>query len=164
MTLLGLGSGYFLWGARVARLTESINGLTLEVDTMRERLAKPQQQDQPNGWRAADELRVINEAIAAFRQELSDQKAMIERNGQVIPADTATVNAELRTVREELAGCIADKRDLEMRAGANPAPSAPPAFAPQQAPAFRPTPPATPEPPPAPPRPPVGSDLSDPRF
>ncbi len=160
MTLFGLGSGYFLWGARVARLTESMNGLTLEIDTMRERLAKPRAEEQPGAGRAADELRVINESIAAFRQELSDQKAMIERNGAVIPADTASVNAELRTVRDELAVCIADKRDLEMRTGARPA-TAPPAF-PAPAPAFPPTSPPTPAVPPS--RPAPGQDLSDPRF
>ncbi len=37
--LTGLGIGYFLWGARVAKLTESLNSMVLETDTLRSRLA-----------------------------------------------------------------------------------------------------------------------------
>jgi hypothetical protein len=167
MTLFGLGSGYFLWGARVARLTETVNGLTLEIDTMRERLAKPQ--DLPGG-RASDELRVINESVAAFRQELAEQKILIQQNtAAATPADIAEAQADLRKLRDELATCIADKNDFEMRCGGNKpvipgyAPSAPsyvpvPVAPPSPTPGLR---PSTPPPPPADPR---INDLSDPRF
>jgi hypothetical protein len=167
MTLFGLGSGYFLWGARVARLTETINGLTLEIDTMRERLVKPQ--DLPGG-RAADELRVINESMAAFRQELAEQKILIQQNtAAATPANIAEVQSDLRKVRDELATCIADKNDFEMRCGGNK--PVIPGYAPS-APSYVPV-PSTPEPPlgyrpSAPPPPPAPAprlnDLSDPRF
>ncbi|MFN2425978.1 MAG: hypothetical protein ABR587_05985 [Candidatus Binatia bacterium] len=160
--LLGIGSGYFLWGSRVARLTESLSGLTLELDTMREKLASPRAESAEGGIRSADELRVINESIAAFRQELANQKALIESQAAAaVPADAASANAELRTVRNELAGCIADKQDLERRCPAGGAPpSAVPGYRPEPTPTYRP--PVAPTPP-APARPP-GNDLSDPRF
>lgn len=130
--LVGLGSGYVLWGSRVARLTESLSGLTLELDTMRARLAAPQQpQAGEGGVKAADELRVINESIAAFRQELAEQKALVERTAAAaVPADSASIGAELRTVRNELAVCIADKQDLELKCRGGAAPAAP-AYQPQ---------------------------------
>lgn len=157
--LLGLGSGYFLWGSRVARLTESLSGLTLELDTMRARLASPRPDE--GGTKASDELRVINESIAAFRQELATQKTLIETQAAAaVPADAASANAELRSVRTELAACIADKQDLELRCPGGGAPSAAPSYAPP-APAYRPT-PAAPTAPPAARSP--GNDLSDPRF
>ena len=129
--LLGLGSGYFLWGSRVARLTESLSGLTLELDTMRARLVAPRSSEPEVGTvKAADELRVINESIAAFRQELAEQKSLIEKSSAVAaaPADAtaASASAELKTVRNELNACIADKQDLELRCGPAPAPSYPP--------------------------------------
>jgi hypothetical protein len=167
MMLLGIGSGYFLWGSRVARLTESINALTLELDTMRERLARPQADEMPGGVRAADELRVINESIAAVRTELSEQKAMIERNAlAATPVDAAEAQAHLRKLREELAVCIADKQDFEIRCGGNKPPAPPAYVTPPEAPMYRPTPSPAPGSQPATPssRPPVGNDLDDPRF
>lgn len=176
--LLGIGSGYFLWGSRVARLTESLSGLTLELDTMRARLAAPAAaQPEEGGTRAADELRVINESIAAFRQELADQKALIERTATAaVPPDAAAINAQLRTTRTELAACIADKQDLEVRCSGARAPAAP-TYAPATPPAGYAPPPPPPAyaPPPVPPRPQApaavppdasapGADLSDPRF
>jgi hypothetical protein len=165
MVLLGLGTGYFLWGQRVARLTESLNGLTLEVDTMRERLARPQEPQ--GGPRAADELRVINESIAAVRAELAEQKAMIERNVAAPAVDVAEAQAELTKLRNELATCIADKNDFEMRCGGIK-PPAPPRFDDPMAAPRRPTspPPLSAPVNPAPPtsRPPLGNDLGDPRF
>lgn len=140
--LVGLGSGYVLWGSRVARLTESLSALTLEQDTLRARLAAPQQAAPEEGAvKASDELRVINESIASFRQELADQKILLEKTASVaVPADAAQVSAELRTVRNELAACIADKQDLELRSrgGAAAAPAAP-AYQPQayQQPAYQ---------------------------
>lgn len=171
--IIGVGSGYFLWGTRVARLTESLSGLTLELDTMRARLATPQAG--PSGdvsTRTADELHVINEAITAFRQELADQKAMIEKQAAAaVPPDVATVSNELRSVRNELAACIADKADLQLRSSGiappppppSPQPSyqqAPPVQAPAQ-PSY--TPPAQRYRPPG--APPAGSPgLDDPRY
>ena len=151
--LLGLGSGYFLWGSRVARLTESLSGLTLELDTMRERLTTPRAaQNEEGGIKSADELRVINESIAAFRQELASQKALIESSAAAaVSPDAASANAESRNLRNELAACIADKRDLELR---SPAANTAPGYQPPM-PNYRPAPPAA--------RPP-GNDLSDPRF
>ncbi|MFN2378378.1 MAG: hypothetical protein ABR538_17750 [Candidatus Binatia bacterium] len=168
--LLGIGSGYFLWGSRVARLTESLSGLTLELDTMRARLAAPASaQPEEGGTRAADELRVINESIAAFRQELADQKALIESTANAAtPPDTAAVNAQLRTTRTELAACIADNQDLEVRCSGAQVQAAPTYAPPPPPPAYA--------PPPVPPRPKApaaavppdasapGRDLSDPRF
>ena len=159
--LIGLGSGYFLWGSRVARLTESLSGLTLELDTMREKLASPRAAESAEGGtRAADELRVINESIAALRQELAGQKALIESSAAAaVPHDVASANAELRNVRNELAACIADKQDIELRCPGATAPSAAPTYQPP-APAYRPPVQA----PSAPPARSPGNDLSDPRF
>ncbi len=159
--LIGLGTGYFLWGSRVARLTETLSGLTLELDTMRERLASPRADEQEGAGRAADELRVINESIAAFRQELAAQKMLIESQAAAgTPPDAAAAQSELRQVRDELAACLADKQDLQMRFGG----AAPGAAAP--APSYAPAPPRAVAPPPSAPSParPLGNDLSDPRF
>lgn len=160
--LLGLGTGYFLWGSRVARLTEALSTMTLELDTMRERLASPRATEQEGTVSAADELRVINESMAAFRQELATQKALIESQAAAAtPPDAAAAQAELRKVRDELAGCIADKQDLEMRgAGAAPGAAAP-SYAPAPPRPAAPSAPAAPAPPSARP---LGNDLSDPRF
>jgi len=125
--LIGLGSGYFLWGTRVARMTESLSGLTLELDTMRARAAAPKEEVATEGSvKAADELRVINESLAALRVEVGEQKALIQSTATAAsPTDAAATAAELRTVRNDLAACIADKQDLEVRcaAAAAPAPS-----------------------------------------
>jgi len=171
--LIGLGTGYFLWGSRVARLTEALNTITLEYDALREKLASPAAAEGQEGpVKVADELHVINESIAAFRQELATQKALIEAQAAAaVPVDVATANAELRNVRAELAGCIADKQDLALRCpGGAVAPSAAPAYAAPafQAPTYRPpTAPAAPAAPAAPPTPSprsFGNNLNDPRF
>jgi hypothetical protein len=162
--VVGLGSGYFLWGTRVARLTEALSGLTLELDTMRARLAAPRgDQSEEGAAKAAAELRVINESMAAFRQELAEQKSLIEKSSAAaVPPETAAVAAELRTVRNELAACIADKQDLELRCkGAPAAPGAAPAY-PPPAPRYRP-PAAAPPAEASPPRSP-GVGLDDPRY
>ena len=156
--VVGLGSGYFLWGTRVARLTEALSGLTLELDTMRARLAAPRgDQSEEGAVKAAAELRVINESMAAFRQELAEQKSLIEKSSAAaVPPEIAAVSAELRTVRNELAACIADKQDLELRGTTAPAPGAAPAYpppAPRRPPAS--APPASPSP---------GVGLDDPRY
>jgi hypothetical protein len=160
--LLGIGSGYFLWGSRVARLTESLNGLTLELDTMRAKMAAPHAaQAEEGGTKASEELHVINESIAAVRQELADQKVLIERQASTAPApDAASASAELRGARADLAACIADKQDIELRCPAGTAPSRAPSYAPP-AQGYRPSGAA---PSPAPAARPPGSDLSDPRF
>lgn len=157
--LLGLGTGYFLWGSRVARLTETLSTLTLELDTMRERLGSPRATEQEGAISAADELRVINESMAAFRQELAAQKALIESQvAAATPPDAAAAQTELRKVRDELAGCIADKQDLQMRLGGTAPSPAAPSYAPAPP---RPVAPA----PSAPPQGrPLNNDLSDPRF
>jgi hypothetical protein len=138
--LVGLGSGYFLWGSRVARLTESLSGLTLELDTMRARLAAPRAEGaEEGGVKAADELRVINESMAAFRVELAEQKALLEKAAvAAAPADSTTANAQLPIVRRQLEECMADKADLEQRlaGGAQRGYAAPTYQAPAQAPAY----------------------------
>jgi hypothetical protein len=114
--LIGLGSGYFLWGTRVARLTEALNGLTLEIDTMRARLANPQPSaGNDTATRTNDELRVINEGVAAVRQELAEQKPLLEKVASVEASTGAASSAELSTVKSDLAACIADKLDLQSR-------------------------------------------------
>lgn len=131
--LVGLGSGYFLWGSRVARLTESLSGLTLELDTMRARLAapaQPQNQD-GGGLKTADELRVIHDSITAMRQELAEQKPLLEKAGAVeAPSETAAANAQLLVVRQQLTECMADKADLDQRMRG----AAAPAYQPQRQP------------------------------
>ena len=135
--VFGLGSGYFLWGTRVARLTEALNGMTLEIDTMRARLAAPRAADSDDpamAGQAADQLRVINESLAAVREDLAEQKALMERTATAaVPAEAAAAVNELRRVRDELAVCIADKQDLELNhagPGAAAAPVAAPNYAP----------------------------------
>ncbi len=133
--LLGVGSGYFLWGSRVAQLTQTLSGLTLELDTMRARLAAPRGGESNEGaTKAADELRVINESIAAFRQELAEQKALLEKtaaSAAAAPADAGEASTDLRTARTELAACVADKQDLEARcAAAAAAPTPAPSYQP----------------------------------
>lgn len=138
--LLGLGTGYFLWGSRVARLTEALSTMTLESETMRARLAAPRTDDpaSASATRTADELRVINEAIAAFRQELSEQKTLLQNAAPAaaaaVPLDAQACTAQLRVTRTDLDRCNADKQDLELRCGgqgAAQAPTyAPPAYAP----------------------------------
>lgn len=186
--LVGLGTGYFLWGNRAARLTEAVNTLTLEMDTMRERLKASTPQvpaglDGGDGVASAassDQLRVISESIASLREEVAAQKELLAGSASAAaPLDPSSASVELRNVRNELAACVADKRDLEMRqAGRVPAPPAyqPQAFTPPPAPeaarkAPAPTPPAAdtrpdlsppPAAPPAAESPPV--NLDDPRY
>lgn len=146
--LVGLGSGYFLWGSRVARLTESLSALTLELDTMRAKLAAPAQPQDGGGPKAADELRVINESIAAMRQELAEQKPLLEKAGAAAaepasPSDAAAANAQLLVVRQQLGDCMDARAELENRLrGAAPAPgAAQPGYAPayqQPAPTYQP--------------------------
>src|SRR5512140_2526200 len=159
--LVGLGSGYFLWGTRVARLTEALSSSTLEIDTMRARLAAPRGSENPEGTtvKSTDELRVISESIAAFRQELAEQKALIEKSAAAASAapDAGASTAELRTARNDLAVCIADKKDLELRLRGTPSPTAAPAYQPPAPPLYRP-------PGAAQTAPPSGPGLDDPRY
>jgi len=127
--LIGVGSGYFLWGSRVARLTEALSTLTLEQDTLRERLAAPRgEQPQPaeGTVRATEELHAINEAITGVRNELSQQKALVEKCQTIATApDVEAATVELRKLRTELTACIADKQDLEVRCSGAAAPTPP---------------------------------------
>ena len=85
---------------------------------------------------------MINEGIAAFRAELAEQKAMLEKTAASASAQpdlAATTVAELTKARSELEACEADKRDLTSRMGAavaapspgaagTPQPTEPPQF------------------------------------
>lgn len=135
--LIGLGSGYFLWGTRVARLTESLSGLTLEIDTMRARLAAPAAAaPQEGSVKLADELHVISEGIAAIRGELAEQKPLLDKAATPPePAPAAGNAAELIKLRSELEACNADKLDLQLRSGGAVAPPPP---VPVPAPTYRP--------------------------
>jgi len=132
--LIGLGTGYFLWGTRVARLTEALSGQTLEMDTLRARLAAPAAAAAPQeGAKPTEELHVINEGIAALRAEIADQKTLLEKSANgaaAADAPTAPSVTEVK-LRADLEACNADRLDLQARcSGSVPAPSAPPAALP----------------------------------
>ena len=121
-TLLGLGLGYFLWGSRVVRLTESLSHMTLEYDALRSELAtRPPRTDGSGGApSASDEIRVINEGVAALRQEQAAQRVILDQlsatagGGGGAPA-AAACEANAQNLRTELDRCNADKQDLQSR-------------------------------------------------
>lgn len=130
--LLGIGSGYFLWGTRVARLTESLSDLTLEYDTIRTELASRPPRSGEAGADAgsgsiADSLTAIRGDLAAQKQLLDQQSATLVQlslGGRAAGAcDAAT--AQLRV---DLERCIADKKDLEEGIAPAPVPPRPPTF------------------------------------
>lgn len=142
--LLGLGTGYFMWGGRVARLTESLSNLTLEYDTLRTELAsRPPRGAETAGNAVATAGPGINigETLGAIRTELASQKLLLEDHGTLLTkiseAHTGdTCKTELKQMRVELERCIADKKDLEagtVRAAPRqaPVPAPVPAPAPQ---------------------------------
>jgi len=120
--LLGLGIGYFMWGSRVVRLTESLNQITLEYDALRSELATrpPRSDSTVPGSGSSDEIRVINEGVAALRQEQSAQRVLLDQ--LTAAAGTGGGNAssacesDARNLRTELDRCNADKQDLQARA------------------------------------------------
>ena len=148
--LVGLATGYVLWGTRLGSLTEALSTLTLEQDTLRARLGGSTDGGAAPSGQAAEQLRVVNESLAAIRQELAEQKALLGKPEAAVQPDGAEAKAlhdqleacraehrdgdaaaaQLSELRIQLEGCIADKKDLEMRAA--PAPSAvPPPAAPR---------------------------------
>jgi hypothetical protein len=137
--------GFYLGNEPVSHLTQSINGLTIEFDTMREHLAAPvAAAPQEGAVKASEELHVINEGIAAVRQDLAEQKTLLERSATAAPAEAAVGStAELLKARADLEACNADKLDLQARCRAaaapemepTPAPTAVPS--PTQAPGYR---------------------------
>lgn len=126
--LLGLGGGYFLWGGRVARLTESLTNLTLEYDTLRTELAsRPPRRTEAGG---AAEPADLAENLTAIRSDLAAQKLALDQQGatlaQLSLAHTgAACDAATAQVRVELERCIADKKDLEQGIAPEPRPLPP---------------------------------------
>jgi len=147
LVLVAFLVGFYLGNEPVSHLTQSINGLTIELDTMREHLAAPAAAaPQEGAVKATDELHVINEGIAALRQELAEQKTLIARTATAAPAEAGTgSSAELLKARSDLEACNADKLDLQARCRAAaaaaeqgaPTPAPPADSAPAQAPGYR---------------------------
>jgi len=121
--LLGLGSGYFLWGGRVARLTESLSNLTLEYDTLRTELASRP----PSGAEAAGNpaAAAVNETLSAIRGDLAAQKLILDQQSATLAQLSqgrtgASCEAATLQLRVDLERCIADKKDLEAGGAAAP--------------------------------------------
>jgi len=132
--LIGVGLGYFMWGSRVVRLTESLNQITLEYDALRSELATRPPRASGGGPVPSDELRVINEGVAALRQEQAAQRVLLDQLTATAanPGGAAAATAcedNARNLRTELDRCNADKQDLQARvngAPRSPSPSEPP--------------------------------------
>lgn len=127
--LFGLGSGYFLWGSRVARLTESLSGLTLEYDTMRAELASrpPRPSDAAPGAASP-----VTESLTAIQSELAAQKVILDQQNQALTTLVqgaqakagGSCEAAAKELRVQLDRCIADMKDLQ-GGGVAPAPRYP---------------------------------------
>lgn len=134
--LLGIGSGYFLWGTRVARLTESLSALTLEYDTIRTELASRPPRTGEGGAEVGSGP--ISESLSAIRGDLATQKQLLDQQSatlvQISLGGRAAGSCDAATaqLRVELERCIADKRDLEEggvpRAVPTPPAPRPPSF------------------------------------
>ncbi len=126
--LLGLGGGYFLWGGRVARLTESLTNLTLEYDTLRTELASRPPRSTEAGCDSGSAA--ITENLGAMRGDLAAQKLILEQQGAALAQLSqgrpgASCDAATAQLRVDLERCVADKKDLEAGALPTPGPRGP---------------------------------------
>ena len=119
LVLAAFLGGYYLGNEPVSHLTQSVNGLTIELDAMRNRMASPAAEAPQEGTaKATEELHVINEGIAAVRADLADQKVLLEK-ASAVPVEVAGADpAELLKARSDLQECQADKLDLQARCNA----------------------------------------------
>lgn len=126
LVLAAFLTGYYLGNEPVGHLTQSVNGLTIELDTMRDRMAAPAAAAAAaeGDGKAADELRVVNESITAMRQQLAEQKTLIEQTASNV-SQGGGASAEVAKTRTELEACRADVLDLKARLGAAARPAAP---------------------------------------
>ncbi len=77
VVLIGLAAGYMFWGSRVGNLTQSLNNMILEEDTLRARLAS-------GGFQAASEG-------SAGGDQGQDGEGAFDENGELLPSgDEAT--------------------------------------------------------------------------
>ena len=139
LVLVAFLGGFYMGNEPVSHLTQSVNGLTIELDAMRERMANPTAEEAAPAEavaKTADELHVINEGIASVRQELAEHKVLLEKTAATaaVQPNTAETNAELTKARVDLEACVADRLDLEARLSGSvrvpPQPSPPPPPAP----------------------------------
>jgi hypothetical protein len=94
--LLGLGSGYFMWGSRVAHLTDSLNTMVLEQETLRSRLLAGRGRpapavgdgDSPEPSEAGDDVfggeTTLKQSIGALKDEVVFQAKLIDEQTRLM--------------------------------------------------------------------------------
>lgn len=95
--LVGVGLGYIVWGARVGHLTESLNHMVLEEDSLQSRLL---------GASADDSRATLAAALDDLAEQLRDQSERIARQAEAIEGITGEKTSSLKG---ELSAC-ADRR------------------------------------------------------
>jgi hypothetical protein len=140
VVLIGLGAGYFMWGSRVANLTESLNSMVLEQETLRARLATAEppapKAASTEGEAAADGTVApsvvgdvnIATAIGALKDEVQYQAKLIDEQTRLInrmleaserdggPA-LQTCQENMQVLTGQLQRCRADVDGLRSRYG-----------------------------------------------
>jgi hypothetical protein len=119
--MVGLGLGYIVWGARVGSLTEALNHMVLEENSLRSRLS---------GMESEDDRSVLAGALDELAQQLREHSARIADQAAAIDAITADEGSALKTVlsdctdrtsvlERDLEACLFQKASTERTKEAN---------------------------------------------
>ena len=99
--LVGLGAGYIIWGARIGSLTQSMNQMVLEEDTLRTRLAAVSSEE---------DKELLASALGEFAGQLRAHSARIAEQAEAIDKISGS---EGRHMSDELRSCEDREARLE---------------------------------------------------
>lgn len=146
IVVIGVGGGYFLWGSRLGNLTQALNTMILEQETLRAQLAGAS-----GGGRVAvaaggsgdaglsiTQSSDLSTAIEALKKEVQYQAKLIDQQTLVlnrISEDSGSQQVQVANCRENLQqlnarlqSCVLENGQLQQRLGSPPQAPSPGAF------------------------------------
>jgi len=116
--LLGLAAGYIVWGARIGSLTQSMNQMVLEEDTLRTRLAAVSSEEDKAVLAAA--LGELAGQLRAHSVRIAEQAEAIDRmsgdKGRQLNEELDACGDREARLQHDLEQCLFDKAVLKREA------------------------------------------------
>lgn len=110
-SLLGMAAGYVVWGARIGSLTQSMNQMVLEEDTLRTRLAAVSSEDDKAVLASA--LAELAGQLRAHSARIAEQAEAIDRmsgaKGRVLTDELDACGDRAAKLEHDLEQCLFDK-------------------------------------------------------
>lgn len=122
--LIGLGSGYFMWGSRVAHLTDALNTMVLQQETLRSRLLQQRGQAAPPKVAAAEagaegedgEAALVPTGSSTLLESVDALKAEVQFQAKLIDEQTRLMNRILKASEVSgnaaLSSCQAESKEI----------------------------------------------------